>query len=118
MTCFTASKRRELTARRAMPLLGAAMMLLGGARAAWAHQDPAGCLRPGVAIEFKAFRADGVNEISGTDTVSPCETIIYRVRLSKQNDPQVCAFEGGKIFITTPDGVRHDVTPATALPSC
>src|SRR5206468_7551748 len=88
----------------------------GGARAAWAHQDPAGCTHPGTAIEFFTFRADGTTPISGGQTVSPCETIVYQVKLSKQTIATVCAFEAGKIFITTPDGVQHDVTPAAGVP--
>src|SRR6266436_5564785 len=117
MTRLEANKPRELSARCAMPLLVAAMMVLGGARAARAHQDPPTCTHPGVAIEFSTFRSDGVTLISGTDTVSPCETIVYQVRLTKQQtDVTVCAFEGGKIFITTPDNVQHDVTPAAGVP--
>src|SRR5438132_3511109 len=116
MTSFRANKPRQLAARCAIPLLAAAMMVLGGARAAWAHQDPATCTHPGVAIVFKTFRADGVTEISGTETVSPCETIFYQVTLSRVTDPAVCAFEAGKIFITTADGVQHDVTPTTGVP--
>src|SRR5439155_26077136 len=109
MISLKANKSRELVMRRAPLLLAAAMMLLGGARAAWAHQDPATCNHPGVAIEFFTFRSDGVTPISGTDTVSPCETIVYQVRLTKQPDPTVCAFEAGTIFITTPDHVQRDV---------
>ena len=116
MTSFRANKPQQLAARCAMPLLVAAMMVLGGARAARAHQDPSTCTHPGVAIEFSTFRSDGVTPIGGTDTVSPCETIVYQVKLSKQNDPSVCAFEAGKIFITTADGVQHDVTPTTGIP--
>ena len=116
MTSFRANKPRQLAARCAIPLLAAAMMVLGGPRAARAHQDPGTCTRPGVAIAFTTFRAYGVTQIGGNDTVSPCETIFYQVRLTKQPDPTVCAFEGGKIFITTPDGVQYDVTPATGVP--
>ena len=116
MITFKANKRRELAARRAMPLLGAAMMLLGGARGAWAHQDPSTCNHPGVAIEMLLFRADQVTLISGTDKVSPCETIFYQVRLSKPGDVTVCAFEGGKLFIDLPDGTHNDVTPSSGIP--
>ena len=65
MTSFRANKPRQSGAWCAMPLLAAAMMVLGGARAAWAHQDPAGCLHPGAGIVFRTFRSDGVTEISG-----------------------------------------------------
>src|SRR6266481_3126277 len=116
MTSFRANKPRELSARCAMSLLAAAMMVLGGARAARAHVDPSTCNHPGVAIEFLTFRSDGVTPINPGETVSPCETIVYQVKLTKQNDPTVCAFEGGRIFITTADGVQHDVTPTTGVP--
>ena len=116
MTSFRANKPRQLVARYAMPLLAAAMMVLGGARAAWAHTDPSTCNHPGVAIEFLTFRSNGVTPIEPGETVSPCETIVYQVKLSKQTDMTVCAFEGGRIFITTADGVRHDVTPTTGVP--
>src|SRR6266404_9643999 len=116
MTSLEANKPRELSARCAMPLLMAAMMVLGGARAAWAHQDPPTCTHPGVAIEFSTFRSDGVTPIQGTDTVSPCETVVYQIKLSKQSDPTVCAFQAGRIFITPSDGVQHDVTPTTGVP--
>src|SRR6266478_9913867 len=116
MTSLEANKPRELSARCAMPLLVAAMMVLGGARAARAHVDPSTCNHPGVAIEFLTFRSDGVTPIQPGQTVSPCETIVYQVKLTKQDDPTVCAFEGGRIFITTADGVQHDVTPTTGVP--
>ncbi len=116
MTSREANKPRELSARCAMSLLAAAMMVLGGARAARAHVDPSTCNHPGVAIEFLTFRSDGVTPILPGQTVSPCETIVYQVKLTKQNDPTVCAFEGGRIFITTSDGVQHDVTPTTGVP--
>src|SRR5213083_343217 len=95
-----ASKPRELAARCAMPLLAVAMMLLGGARAARAHQDPSTCTHPGVGIEFFTFRCDGVTQINPSETVSPCETIVYQVKISKNppTDATVCAFEAGKIF--------------------
>src|SRR5213078_1374547 len=116
MINFKGNMSRNGAAPRALPLLAAAMMLLGGARAAWPHQDPAGCLHPGAGIVFKTFRSDGVTEISGTETVSPCETIMYQVELTPSIDTTACAFEGGKIFITTPDGVQHDVTPPAGVP--
>src|SRR6266436_5354812 len=116
MTSREANKPRELSARCAMSLLAAVMMVLGGARAARAHVDPSTCNHPGVAIEFLTFRSDGVTPINPGQTVSPCETIVYQVKLTKQNDPTVCAFEGGRIFITTADGVQHDVTPTTGVP--
>ena len=55
MTSFRANKPRELSARCVMSLLAAAMMVLGGARAARAHVDPSTCNHPGVAIEFLTY---------------------------------------------------------------
>src|SRR5438132_283623 len=119
MTSFRANKPRQLAARCAIPLLAAAMMVLGGPRAARAHQDPGTWTGPGCAIAFTTFRADGVTQIGGNDTVRPCETIFYQVTLPKfggGGDPSICAFEAGKIFITTGDGVQHDVTPTAGVP--
>src|SRR5438445_7937340 len=92
------------------------ILFLAGAETAWAHRDPSTCTKPGVTIVFTTFRADGVTEIASTDRVSPCETIVYEATLSKPNDPLVCAFEAGRVFIVTPDGVSHDVTPPNGIP--
>src|SRR5438876_492839 len=92
------------------------ILFLAGAETACAHRDPSTCTKPGVTIVFTTFRADGVTEIASTDTVTPCETILYQATLSKPSDPLVCAFEAGRIFIVTPDGVSHDATPASGIP--
>src|SRR5438552_6162424 len=76
---------------------------------AMAHQDPSGCSQSGPAIVVGVFRADGVSGVSGT--VSPCETIKYTVRVQKATpgDLTICAFEGGTLTLTTPDGTVHTV---------
>src|SRR6266478_2087187 len=82
---------------------------LVAARDALAHQDPSGCFQSGPAIVIGVFRADGVTGVSGT--VSQCETIKYTVRLQKATptDTTICAFEGGMLILTTPDGTAHTI---------
>src|SRR6266566_698910 len=97
------------------------ILFLAGAETAWAHRDPSGCTKPGVTIVFTTFRADGVTEVASSDTVIPCETIIYQATLSKPVElvgttDTVCAFQSGNIFIVTPDGVSHPVTPVGGIP--
>src|SRR5438552_15878086 len=60
---------------------------------AMAHQDPSGCSQSGPAIVVGVFRADGVTGLSGT--VSPRETVQYRVQVQKAGltDPTICALE-------------------------
>src|ERR1051326_8643974 len=75
-----------------LTVLGSTLL---GERAAWAHRDPSTCNHPGTSIEFFVFRADAlgvpdpinappgtVTPISGSETVSPCKTIVYQVRLT------------------------------------
>src|SRR5213594_1940822 len=94
------------------------LLALAGAGTAWAHQDPPGCSGTGVAITFEVFRADGVTPVDLTQTVTECETIVYSVSLapSGTGTGTPCAFEGGTITITTPDGMPHDVTPSGGVP--
>src|SRR5437667_7743197 len=100
-------------ARNVSGSLAVAALLAGlglvAARDAMAHQDPSGCFQSGPAIVIGVFRADGVTGVSGT--VSPCETIKYRVTLQKATptDTTICAFEGGMLTLTTPDGTAHTV---------
>src|SRR2546425_72318 len=82
---------------------------LVAARDAMAHQDPPGCSQSGPAIVLGVLRADGVTGLSGS--VSPCETIKYMVTLRKAapTNATICAFEGGMLTLTTPDGTTHTV---------
>ena len=89
------------------------LVILGIAPLARAHQDPPACSTTGVTLELTVFRADGTTVV-GNGTISPCETLVYQATLS---DPAGdCAFEGGALFITTADGVKHNVTPAGGIP--
>src|SRR5438876_7538392 len=100
-------------ARNVSGSLAVAALLAGlglvAARDAMAHQDPSGCFQSGPAIVIGVFRADGVTGVSGT--VSPCETIKYRATLQKATptDTTICAFEGGMLTFTTPDGTVHTI---------
>src|SRR5262245_46619573 len=86
-------------------------VLLAIVRPGIAHNDPAGCYATGVAVTISLYRADGSTAIGGT--VSECERMIYRVRLAKTM-PKACAFSGGTLTLTTPDGVAHPI--ATPVP--
>src|SRR5262245_31890509 len=98
---------------RGLVVLG---MVSGLAPAAWAHRDPATCTSNFVTAGITLFRADGVTPISGDDTVTECETIVIVGSIAKPAGDTFCAFQGGKIFITTPDAVVHEVTPAGGVP--
>jgi hypothetical protein len=89
-------------------LLAVTAVVLAAASGARAHTDPPGCFSPAVALVLHAFRADGVTPLTGSAT--ECETIQYRVTLQKAGGPETCAFEGGSVTLTTPDGVVHPIT--------
>jgi hypothetical protein len=97
-------------------LIVAAGLLLMSAGGAWAHVEPTGCSGNFVTMGIRVFRADGVTPIAGGGTVSPCETIQYEVTVAYPPGQNFCAFEDGKIFITTPDGVTTEVTPVGGVP--
>src|SRR5437667_10867250 len=88
------------------------ILFWAGPETARAHRDPSACTKPGVTIVFTTFRADGVTEIASSDTVSPCETIVYQATLSRPSDPGVGGFESGRSFSRTPGGVARDCIPA------
>src|SRR5205809_406172 len=93
----------------------ATLLALAGAGTAWAHQDPPACSATGVAITFEVLRNDG-SPINLSESVTECELLTYRAMLAKSTEGNPCAFEGGTITITTPDGVAHDVTPSGGVP--
>src|SRR4051812_47912294 len=92
-----------------------ATFLVAGSRTASAHQDPPGCSGTAVDFSFMAFRDDGT-PIDLSETVSECETITYQVTVGKSSLGNPCAFQGGTITITTPDGTVHNVTPGGGVP--
>src|SRR5437867_1744194 len=96
----------------------AVLLLVGGARAAWAHQDPPGCNGVGVGIViFSPFRADGVTPV-GSGSVTNCETLVFKAQQVKYQPSTTsvptCALEGGNLILTTPDGIDHTIT--TSIP--
>src|SRR5882724_9640795 len=95
-------------------LLGAILLIATSVSVATAHVDPPGCSGNFVTLGVRVFRADGVTEIPGGGTVSPCETIEYEVTVA--HVAGTCAFQGGNLFITTPDGITTDVTPVGGVP--
>ncbi len=89
----------------------AVLLLVCGARAAWAHQDPPGCNGVGVGIAiFSPFRADGVTPV-GSGSVTHCETLVFKAQQVKYQPSTTsvptCALEGGNLILTTPDGIDH-----------
>ncbi len=98
-----------------LSLIGALGALV--APPAWAHQDPPGCNGVGVGIAIFPFRADGVTPV-GSKSVTNCETLVFKAQVNYQpsGNPSVptCAFEGGNLILTTPDGVNHTI--ATNIP--
>jgi hypothetical protein len=71
------------------------------------RSDPAGCFEltsPNLSV--RTFRADGQTGVVGL--VSECETLVYQVVLTKAgSSPTGCAFFGGVVDLSTPDGVVH-----------
>jgi len=113
-------------------------LLTHSAPDAWAHKDPPGCTADSVvSVSLFALRDadnDGVPETQILSSAVPPlehETIYYTATLAKLAGTD-CAFEGGTLRITTPDGQPHDfssipciggtgcatdfTTPTTAVP--
>jgi len=84
------------------------VLLVGGAQAAWAHQDPTACSGVGVGITILPFRADGTTPL-GSGTVSNCEALVFKTFVSYQGGG-TCAFESGTFTLTTPDNVPHVIS--------
>src|ERR1041384_1074958 len=97
-------------------ILGAALGILVSRAPTWAHVEPTGCSGTFVTMGIRVFRADGVTAIAGGETVSPCETIVYQITVAYPTGQNFCAFQGGKIFMITPDGVKTEVTPSGGVP--
>ena len=83
-------------------------IILGAISSARAHSDPAGCYAVIVSIEISAFRADGVTPVGAL--IVGCEQILYQTRIGKEDNSSLCAFSGGTLTLTTPDGVAHTVS--------
>src|SRR2546422_8796471 len=89
-------------------------LLTASAPAAWAPKDPPGCAANSVvSVSLFALRdadSDGVPETQVLGSAVPPlehETIYYVATLAKLSATD-CAFEGGTLRITTPDGQPHD----------
>src|SRR5262245_43968747 len=86
------------------------------ARDAQAHMDPLGCSTLAPVLNVEAFRADGLTPIALADQISPCEIVLVRLFLAKRNADEDCAFQGGRLLLTTPNGRVIDLTPADGIP--
>ena len=108
------SRKPTPTRRYVSVALVVVAFAIAGGRSAWAHQDPPGCSGTGVDFRFDAFRAGGAP--IGSGEVTECETITYQITIGKSFIGNPCAFEGGTMKITTPDGIVHNVTPGGGVP--
>lgn len=91
-----------------------ALALLLLVRPAFAQQIPPGCSGAGASLGLSVFFANGAGAV-GTP-ISPCETIYLQGSVGyPQNPPGTCAFTGGDLTLTTPDGFRHSVVPTEGL---
>jgi hypothetical protein len=108
-------RRGTWAGRLAVAAFAAAVFVTAGAQRASAHQDPPGCSGTAVDFSFMAFRDDNT-PIDLSETVTECETIHYQVTVGKSSLGNPCAFQGGTITITTPDGIVHNVTPGGGVP--
>jgi hypothetical protein len=99
--------------RSSVPLI-VGFTLLGGAVEARAQGDPDGCFGASVTLGINIFRADGLTGVVGT--VSPCETVVYRVSLNADTSSGACAFQHGTLSLTTPDGVNHTLASGGGIP--
>src|SRR5688572_3266873 len=103
-----AYRRREGRMARLIVAVTAALMVTAtGARA---HEDPGGCFETGVSIVVTVLRADGTTGAVGS--VSECETINYRARLTKGEElsDDICAFSEGTFSLTLPNGTTHVIS--------
>ena len=112
-SCVHAPDRRGTGMVFPTLLLGLGLVL-GGASGGWANQDPPGCSGTGVTLELRAFDAGGL-EIPLDVAVKECQEISYQAKIAKPAG-STCAFEGGTITISTPDGVPHNATPVGGVP--
>jgi cysteine-rich repeat protein len=85
-------------------ILAAVFMLV--ATSAPAHQDPPECFdTSAVVTTISLFRANGTTGVVGS--VSPCETILYRVNVEKIATNTSCAFSDGALTFTRPNGTQQ-----------
>ena len=104
---------RSKALRTFVPLI-VGFALLGSARGARAQGDPDGCFGAQVSLGINIFRADGLTGVAGT--VSPCETVVYRVSLNADTSSGACAFQHGSLTLTTPDGTVHTLLSGAGIP--
>lgn len=72
-------------------------------------QSPPGCTGPGVQLKLDVFYADGITPATG-DTLSLCETVIYRTQLCTAGGTS-CDLKDGNLILTLPDGTTVNVNP-------
>jgi hypothetical protein len=65
---------------------------------------------------MKAFFAGTDIQIQTAAVVDECTEIEFQAFVMAIGNPIACAFQGGTITITTPDGTPHNATPAGGIP--
>ncbi len=105
-------RSNDVTTRRCWRrgcLCCAAVVVLAAGSSVRAHEDPPGCFETSAVAMVSLFRADQLTGVVGS--VHECETIYYRALLQKGQDlDALCAFSGGQLTLTLPDGVTHTIS--------
>ena len=97
-------------------IVAALVLILTGTSSAWAHQDPADCSQPTIVFGMKAYFAGTDVQIQTAALIDECTEVEYQAFVMAIGNPIACAFQGGTITITTPDGAPHNATPAGGIP--
>src|SRR5262249_39815296 len=83
-----------------------------GTQYASAHNNPTGCTTDGVGISLGAFwDSAGTNSVIVLHQSDSGRTIYFVGALGHGARASDCAYEGGTVQITNPDGTTHNVTP-------
>jgi len=112
----TGNNRSGWVKRRALPVFVFALLSWFVGDGARAHQDPPTCTAPAITIVFRAFRADKTTPISTAGSVTECENVCFQATLMKGAGTTFCAFSGGTLKITLPDGSQQTVASGTQIP--
>ena len=97
-------------------IVAALVLILTGTSSAWAHQDPIDCSQPTIVFGMRAFFAGTNIQIETAARINECTEVEYKAFVMSIGSAIACAFQGGTITITTPDGEDHDATPAGGIP--
>jgi len=94
--------------KRGLAAVSVGMVLAATGMSASAHQDPPNCAGIDVSLRLTVTRSGGAPVVG---TLTECETVNYRARLSWRDE---CLIAAGTLKLITPDGVEHVI--ANPLP--